>query len=193
MKKQFPTGNIERYTRGADLLVVKSAAIVLWKLSLPYEMVEHILLAIEPSSCHRRPFVRVHTTTRLKIEYHCHSDLYAPTSQIFYEGTVKSHNDPAIYAPPLNKLMQSLPRSIFQSDDTVFRLSKYTHFLDVQGGKCVYAPGGSIQNELEVRVAISLVRGLLATVPGVKQKHLCAWGADINAPKIIGTFITHLN
>ena len=53
-------------------------------------------------------------TTRLNIEYRCHSDLYAP---------------------PLNKSMQSLPRSLFQDDDTVFRLSKYTHFLDVQGGK----------------------------------------------------------
>lgn len=57
----------------------------------------------------------------------------------------------------------------------------------------MYAPGGSTQNELEARVAVSLVRGLIATVPGVKQKHLCEWGANINAPKIIGTFITHLN
>ncbi len=114
---------------------------------------------------------RGHTTTRLNIEYRSHSSLYAATSQVFYEGTVQSFNDTALYAPPLNTLMQSLPRAIFQDDDTVFRLSGFTHFLDIQEGKCEYAPGGSSVNKLEARVAISLVRGLLATVPGLMQKH----------------------
>lgn len=109
---------------------------------------------------------RGHTTTRLNIEYLSHSALYAPTSQVFYKGTVQSFQDTALYAPPLNKLVQSLPRAILQDDSTVFRLPGYTHFLDVSEGKCVYALGGSSENALEARTAISLVRGLLATVPG---------------------------
>ena len=35
----------------------------------------------------------------------------------------------------------------------------------------MYALGGSSQNELEARVAISFVRGLLAIVPSIQQKH----------------------
>ena len=66
--------------------------------------------------------------------------------------------------------MQSLPHSILQDGNTVFRLSGYAHFLDVKDGKCVYAPGGSSQNELEARVAIDIVRYLLATVPGLAQE-----------------------
>ena len=42
---------------------------------------------------------------------------------------------------------------------------------NLREGKCVYALGGGSQNELEARVAILLVSGLLATVPDNKQKH----------------------
>ena len=51
----------------------------------------------------------------------------------------------------------------------MFRHSGYTHFLDIPQGKCIYAPGGSSQNELEAKVAVNLARGLLATIPSVTE------------------------
>ena len=128
---------------------------------------------------------RGHITTRLNIEYRSHSQLYAPTSQVFYEGTVHSFRDTTLGAPPLDDLVQSLPRCILHDDTSVFRLSGYTHFLDVQMGKCVFAPGGSSQNELEARVAIFLVRGLIAFVPTLTQKHFMILSGYARQVKLI--------
>ena len=58
--KRFPsTENTEFYTKAGHFLLLKAAGVSLWKLQcLPYEMLEHILLAIEPNACHRQLFVQ---------------------------------------------------------------------------------------------------------------------------------------
>ena len=129
---------------------------------------------------------RGHTTTRLNIEYRSHSSLYQPTSRVFYEGTVQSYHGTVHDSPPmLNILTENLPRAILVDDTTIFRLSGFTHFLDVPEGKCVYSPGGSSQNELEATVAVNLARGLLAAIPGVTQRDIMILSGYARQVKLI--------
>ena len=58
--KQFPNSDdIKSIVRGGHFLLLKAAGLTLWKLQrLPIEMVEKILLAIEPTSCYHRLFIQ---------------------------------------------------------------------------------------------------------------------------------------
>ena len=129
---------------------------------------------------------RGHTTTRLNIDYRNHSLLYQLTSEVFYDGTVQSRHNTALEpSPMLEILTKFLPRSILVDDTTMFRLSGYTHFLDIPQGKCIYAPGGSSQNELEAKVAVNLARGLLATIPSVNEADIMILSGYARQVKLI--------
>ena len=58
VKKTFPPGFTEGQTKSGHFFLLKTAAICLWKTErLPVEIIEQILLAVEPAPCYRRLFL----------------------------------------------------------------------------------------------------------------------------------------
>ena len=57
--KQFPNSDDTNcVVRGGHFILLKAAGVTLWKLQrLPIEIVENILLAIQPTSCYHRLFI----------------------------------------------------------------------------------------------------------------------------------------
>ena len=59
MSKTFPSDFAEGHIRSGHFFLLKTAAICLWKTErLPIEVIEQILLAVEPAPCYRRLFLK---------------------------------------------------------------------------------------------------------------------------------------
>ncbi len=102
-------------------------------------------------------------TTRLNTEYRSHSKLYQSTSQLFYQGTVRSHYDTVQSPPPmLVDLSANLPRLIPGHTTPSFQISGCSHFLNLPDGECFYCPGGSSENPMEADLAVSIAKSLCA-------------------------------
>lgn len=106
-------------------------------------------------------------TTRFNTEYRSHSRLCEWTSQLFYQGTVRSHYD-TVQNPPamLVDFSANLPWLIPGRGTTSFQISSCSHFFNLPNGQCFYYPGGSSENPMEADLAVSIAKFLCA-IPNI--------------------------